>query len=82
MKSKITIQAKKNTMFFAEHIVTVFDPTGSHGAENALAAMKAHKKPIANAQEVLNSLEQLCEETKGQYEIMNHCILLSLEYSE
>lgn len=74
----IPIKASGNHLFFGQHILTVFDPTGSHGAENALLALKELKKPMADADCVLESLDQLCADTLGQFEIMNHGLIISL----
>lgn len=74
----IPITAIGNHLLFGRHVLTVFDPTGSHGAENALSAMKELKKPLADDKSIFKSLEQLCTETHGQFQIMTRGLIISV----
>ncbi|MEI8659398.1 hypothetical protein [Vibrio sp. Hal054] len=69
------IQADGNDLVIGSLRVVVFDATGSHGAENALAAMTHQQRDLSTNEAALNSLKQLCRDTRGQYQVMSQEVI-------
>ncbi|WP_026960350.1 hypothetical protein [Aliagarivorans taiwanensis] len=66
-----SIKAEGNVLTFGSKQAVIFDPTGSHGAENALSAMRSvYRMPLSNSYLVVLAIGELMVRTNGQFELM------------
>tara|TARA_Y100000782_G_scaffold59771_1_gene65903 strand:- start:1164 stop:3320 length:2157 start_codon:yes stop_codon:yes gene_type:complete len=73
--TNIELKAEGNTLSFKDNDqlleANIYDPTGEHGAENALDAMKSLYEPITTAEALRENLNKLEIDTQGQFQVNN-----------
>jgi len=70
--SNVKVNGNMLTYSAGEHegcFLKIFDPTGSHGAENAYAVICEDGVPQTES-ELIDAIESLEEKTNGQFEVI------------